>query len=219
MSSDGELRPAAAALAAAGLVDAFGHVSFRSGSGFSITPPVPLGEWSRGSAPAIEVDLGAGQLPSGAPGEAWLHWCIYDARPDVAWVCRAQPQRAQAFGVSGRALRPLDGHGCFLGREVAIHADPTLVRSEESGRCVAASLGGSSALLLRGNGALTVGASAAEAVVRMWALERSARLHLRAVALGQPQALDDTEIERWQAAGGALMVRVYEYLVNRVNTL
>ena len=86
---------AARALAAAGLVTAFGHVSVRMGSGegrnsFRITPPKPLGTL-RSDEPLQEVPLAGDGLPDGVPKEAWIHRAIYEARPDVGAICRAQP--------------------------------------------------------------------------------------------------------------------------------
>jgi HCOMODA/2-hydroxy-3-carboxy-muconic semialdehyde decarboxylase len=65
------------ALAAAGLVTAFGHVSAREGQdGFRITPPKPLGSLEPDET-LLEVSLAEGELPEGVPGEAWVHWAIY----------------------------------------------------------------------------------------------------------------------------------------------
>ena len=84
---------AARALAAAGLVTAFGHVSARTGSregrsGFRITPPKPLGTL-RPDEPLQEVPLAGDGLPDGVPKEAWIHRAIYEVRPNAGAICRA----------------------------------------------------------------------------------------------------------------------------------
>jgi hypothetical protein len=75
-------------------------------------------------------------------------------------------------------MRALHGQGALIGEEVSVHDDARLVRSQELGLAVAERLGGGSAVLLRGNGAVTVGATVGEAVARMWVLEASAGINL-----------------------------------------
>ncbi|HEX5692172.1 MAG TPA: hypothetical protein VFX76_19285, partial [Roseiflexaceae bacterium] len=67
-------------------------------------------------------------------------------------------------------------------------------------------------IILRGNGALAVGASAAEAATRLWLLEASARYVLQARAAGDPHEFDDDEIAAWRLAAPDLMARLWEYL-------
>ena len=119
---------AARALAAAGLVTAFGHVSARTGSGegrnsFLITPPKPLGTL-RSDEPLQEVPLAGDGLPDGVPKEAWIHRAIYEARPDVGAICRAQPPVATAVASAGLPMRVLHGHAAFLGRRCLYTATP-----------------------------------------------------------------------------------------------
>ena len=210
-----ELIAAGRALAAEGLVTAFGHVSARTGPGTAtITPPRPLGSL-RGDDPLLELSLEAEELPPGAPGEAWIHWAIYRARGEVGAVCRAQPAAAAAFSVASTPIRALHGQGAFLGAEVAVHEDARLVRSRELGLEVADRLGGGSAVLLRGNGAVTVGATVGEAVARMWVLEASARLNLAAPE-GRP--LDPDELAAWAGVAPEILERIWQYLTREEPT-
>src|SRR5215203_5139798 len=71
------------------------------------------------------------------------------------------------------------------------------VRDQDRADALADRLGQAPALLLRGNGAVTVGASIGEAVARMWVLEASARMNLVAAAAGTPAALPDHEQAAW----------------------
>jgi HCOMODA/2-hydroxy-3-carboxy-muconic semialdehyde decarboxylase len=214
-----ELAAAGRALAAEGLVTAFGHVSARAGSESAlITPPRPLGSIHDGE-PLLELSLEAEELPPGAPGEAWIHWAIYRARPDVNAVCRAQPPTATAFGVTATPIRALHGQGAFLGEVVPVHEDARLVRSKELGLQVSERLGGGSAVLLRGNGAVTVGATVGEAVARMWVLEASARLNLDAAALSsEPRPLDPEEHAAWVKVAPEILERIWQYLTREEQT-
>jgi HCOMODA/2-hydroxy-3-carboxy-muconic semialdehyde decarboxylase len=208
-----DLVAAGRALAAEGLVTAFGHVSARAGSGSAlITPPRPLGSL-RDDEPFLELSLEADELPPGVPGEAWIHWAIYRARPDVNAVCRAQPPTATAFGVAASPIRALHGQGAFIGEEVPLHDDARLVRSKELGLAVAEGLGHESAVLLRGNGAVTVGATVGEAVARMWVLEASARLNLEAERLPSPaHPLEPEEHAAWAEVAPEILQRIWVYL-------
>ena len=54
--------------------------------------------------------------------KAWIHRAIYEARPDVGAICRAQPPVATAVASAGLPMRVLHGHAAFLGREVPVYA-------------------------------------------------------------------------------------------------
>jgi HCOMODA/2-hydroxy-3-carboxy-muconic semialdehyde decarboxylase len=199
LSAD-EVIPAARALARHGLVDAFGHVSARVGDTFTITPPEPLGTVDR----LIDVALAADELPGGAPKEAWIHAEIYRLRPDVGGICRAQPAAVNA----AVTIRALHGQGAWVGATVPVHEDATLVRTRELGARVAATLGDGDALVLRGNGAVTVAATPGIAMALMYVLEASARINLS----GSATPLSAGEIASWRAAGPELLDRLWEHL-------
>ncbi|GAA3513069.1 class II aldolase/adducin family protein [Georgenia daeguensis] len=209
-STADDLALAGRALARHGLVDAFGHVSARSDDGtWSITPPVPLARAVPGSVQLL--DLAGPDLGPGLPREAWIHREIAAARPDVGAVCRAQPLTATALASAGVPIRPLHGQGAFLGPQVAVHDDPRLVRDRAAAARLAATLGAGSAVVMRGNGAVTVGADLGQAVARMWVLERSALMNATA-ASGTATPLDDDEQDAWCAVAPELLQRIWLYL-------
>lgn len=203
---------AARALAAHGLVTAFGHVSARVGEeGFVVTPPRPLGFLVSGE-PLLEVSLSEPGLPTGVPGEAWIHRTIYEQRPDVIAVCRAQPRTATALAVADMPIRALHGQGAFLGREVPVLDDARLIRDRDRGEALANRLGDGEGILLRGNGAVTVGASVGEAAARMWVLEASAEINWRAAAAGTPRPLNEDEFSYWSAVSGEILARIWDQM-------
>jgi HCOMODA/2-hydroxy-3-carboxy-muconic semialdehyde decarboxylase len=200
--SAGEVIAAARSLARHGLVDAFGHVSARVDGGLLITAPEPLATVST----VIEVPLVADGLPPEAPKEAWLHIAIYRQRPDVGGICRAQPRSVNAAA----SIRARHGQGAWLGEVVPVHADATLVRSAELGAAVADTLNGGDAVVLRGNGAVTVAPDVGIATALMYVLEDSARVNL----LGQAAPLTRAEIEGWRLAGPELLGRLWKHLAS-----
>jgi HCOMODA/2-hydroxy-3-carboxy-muconic semialdehyde decarboxylase len=209
-----EVIPAANALAREGLVDAFGHVSARSSEAIALTPPRPLGSLLAGDE-LVEVPLDASELPDGAPKEAWIHLEIYKRRADVGGICRAQPTAVNQAAGAGVAIRALHGQGAFVGAEVPVHDDATLVRNRALGADVAERLGDGDAIVLRGNGAVTVGSTPGIAAARMVVLEASAKVNLAAAAAGSARPLSIVEVGAWRAVAPEILDRLWAHLGSR----
>lgn len=202
---------AAAALTRAGLVTAFGHVSARYGAGAVITPGIPLSR-VRSVEDVLELDLGDRAEHRGLPGEAWIHWSIYRSRPDVGGICRAQPPAVDAASAVGCTLVPRHGQGSFLGPEVPVLDDARLVRERQAGISLAATLADAPCLVMRGNGAVTVGTGLGDAVARMYVLERSAQLNIAAASSASATRLSAPEYAAWRKAEPELLGRIWAYL-------
>jgi HCOMODA/2-hydroxy-3-carboxy-muconic semialdehyde decarboxylase len=200
---------AARVLAHHGLVTAFGHVSARIGDQVLVTPPTAPGAVTADAL--VTVDVVADELPAGAAPETWAHLAVYRARPDVAAVARAQPEAAFAAAAITTELAPLHGQAAWLGRRVPVHEPPRLLRDPARAAAAATTLGAEDAVLLRGNGALTVGDSPGVAVARMWLLDAACRVHLSTA--GRPvRALDDEDVTAWRAAAPPLLERLWRHL-------
>jgi HCOMODA/2-hydroxy-3-carboxy-muconic semialdehyde decarboxylase len=201
---------AAQVLSRLGLVTAYGHVSARAGASMLITPAADLAIVSE---PALlEVPLQAAALPAAAPGEAWAHLALYRARPDAGAVARAQPTGAAAAAAATTSLAPLHGQTAWLGASVPVHDGAHLLRTAELAERAARSLPTGEALLLRGNGALTLGATPGVAVARMWLLSGACDAFLATLAAGHLQPLTAEEIASWRAVGDELLPRLWQHL-------
>ena len=215
-----DVAEAAVALARLGLVTAFGHVSARAGEAMLITPAADLAFVT--AAQVIEVPLGTGDaLPPGAPAEAWAHLALYRARPDAAAIARAQPPGAFAVAAAVSVMVPLHGQAAWLGEAIPVHDEAMLVRSSDQAERLASSLPAGEALLLRGNGALTLGAAPGLAVARMWLLAAACDVYLkaRAAAGADPVTpLSADEIASWRAVSGELLPRLWQHLRRRAGT-
>lgn len=208
----GGLVASARALAAHDLVDAFGHVSARHGEGALITPALPMAE-VREDSQLVELPLGElDELPPGAPKEAWVHWAIYRARPDVGAICRGQPPSPLAVAAVADELPAVLGQGAIAGAPVPVYPDSRLVRERVRAEQLAARLGAADSLIIRGNGALATASTPGRAMARLYLLERSADTWLRAAAAGTPRPLSAEEAAAWQAAGEELLERLWEHL-------
>ena len=205
---------AGAVLARADLVTAFGHASVRlDDDRMLITPPVPLRSVDPDCCIAVGLDVDA--LLPGTPQEAWLHLAVYRARPDVHAICRAQPERVTALTAGDVAITPITGHAVLAGAPVPVSPDAVLVRDAAAGARAAAALGQAQALVLKGNGAITVGSDLGAAIARMWLLDRAAR-SVQIAATGVPQPLADEEIASWRAAAPELLHRIWAYLSEEI---
>jgi len=213
-----QVAEAARVLARLGLVTAFGHVSARACGAMLITPAADLAAVTADRV--VEVPLGTreGPLPPGAPAEAWAHLALYQARPDAAAIARAQPPGAFAAAAAVSVMVPLHGQAAWLGESVPVYDDAALLRSAEQAGRAARCLPGGEALLLRGNGALTLGATPGLAVARMWLLAAACDVYLKALAASGANpvtALSAGEIASWRAVSGELLPRLWEHLRRR----
>ena len=136
------------------------------------------------------MPLTAAALPPGAPAEAWAHLALYRARGDAGAIARAQPPGRFAAAAVTTALPALHGQAAWLGASVPVHDSALPAALGRPGRAAAASgLPDGEALLLRGNGALTLGATPGIAVARMWLLSAACDVFLAARAAGPVQPL------------------------------
>lgn len=181
-----EVAATARMLCAAGLIEAFGHVSARlPDGGVAITPTSPLLAVTAADVVIVDAD-GVAPAHSAAPLEVPLHVAIYRARPDVDAICRGHGPSMVAWGVGTTPLPLLHGLGAIAGRQVLVHPDPLLVTTAAAGDAVASTLGTDDAVLLRANGGLAVGPSLVEAATRLWFAEERAAVALAAAAATGP---------------------------------
>jgi len=208
-----DLVEAAHVLSRLGLVTAYGHVSARAETSMLITPAADLA--SVAEPAVVEVPLAASSLPPAAPAEAWAHLALYRARPDAGSIVRAQPASAFAAAATTTSLTPLHGQAAWLGESVPVHDSAHLLRSAELADRAARALPTGEALLLRGNGALTLGATPGVAVARMWLLAAACDAFVATRATGRITPLTVEEIASWRAVGDELLPRLWRHLRER----
>jgi HCOMODA/2-hydroxy-3-carboxy-muconic semialdehyde decarboxylase len=220
-----EVAEAANVLARLGLVTAYGHVSARAGEAMLITPAGDLADVT--ASAVLEVPLTASPpLPAGVPAEGWAHLALYRARPDAAAIARAQPVSGFGAAATTTSLVPLHGQAAWLGESVPVYDSAHLLRSPELAERAARALPAGEALLLRGNGAITLGAAPGLAVARMWILAAACEIYLAArgvreimgTGFGTPYSLTPLsadEIASWRAVGDELLPRLWQHLRRR----
>jgi ribulose-5-phosphate 4-epimerase/fuculose-1-phosphate aldolase len=206
-----------------GVVDGYGHVSVRHDKAAdrylmsrSIAPELVT------AADIMEYDLDS--VPVDPRGRAvylerFIHGEIYRVRPDVRAVVHNHSPSVIPFGVTGAPLRPLYHMSAFLWPGVPVFeirsaggpATDMLIRDAALGQALARSLGAGPVALMRGHGAVVVGASIPEVVFRSVYTEVNARLQAQAMALGGTVTyLDPEEAKRAQASIGGTIGRPWE---------
>jgi ribulose-5-phosphate 4-epimerase/fuculose-1-phosphate aldolase len=195
-------------LANEGVVDAFGHVSVRDPRNAerfwlsrSRSPAlVELDDLMEFSLDGTAIDA-RGRTPY---GERVIHAAVYAARKDVQSVVHNHAYDVLPFTITGESLRPVVHTASVIGAEIPVWdirtkfgATDMLVRSIEQGRDLAAALGANTCALLRGHGAVVVGASIERAVLTAIYLQVNAKVLLQSLQLDKaPEPLSAEEIAR-----------------------
>jgi ribulose-5-phosphate 4-epimerase/fuculose-1-phosphate aldolase len=177
------------------LIEGFGHVSARIPDSdlFLMTPRIGLALVKETQLLTLnfkgEVIEGNHPIPS----ETWLHTAIMKAKPGINAITRIHGRMANIFSVTERKLEPVHNHGSFFAGGVPVFYKPDLITTQRLGEEVVEALGGGPAVLLRGNGQVTVGRTIPEAVMMAIYLEEAAEILYGALQIGTPIPLTSDE--------------------------
>ena len=210
------------------VVDGFGHVSARHPERpdrFLLSEAVSPASVTADDILELTLD---GEVVDGEARKSYLerfiHAAIYAARPDVGAVIHNHSQDLIPYGVTGTPIRPLIHTAGAIGHEVPIwdiaerFGDTSLlVTHMDSAEDLARTLGGNTAVLMRGHGATVAGASLRETVLLAIYLQINARLDLRARHLGPVRYLSDAEVtlSRDALLGAGPAQRAWDYYARR----
>jgi ribulose-5-phosphate 4-epimerase/fuculose-1-phosphate aldolase len=177
------------------LVEGFGHVSARipDTEHFLITPRISLALVEESDLLTMNLKGAVVEGSQTAPFEAWLHTAIMKSKPRVNAVTRIHARVANIFSVTDRKLEPVHNHGSFFAGGVPVFKTPDLISTAQLGDEVAQALGDKPAILLRGNGQVTVGRTIPEAVMMAIYLEEAAEILYGALQIGTPIPLTSDE--------------------------
>jgi ribulose-5-phosphate 4-epimerase/fuculose-1-phosphate aldolase len=216
-------------LAHEGVVDAYGHVSFRNPNdpgryfiSVSRSPELVT------VADLVECTLDGRPVKSETRPlylERFIHGAIYEQRSDVNGVVHSHAIEVLPFSISPTPLRPVLHSAGPLGHRIPVwdiadrFGDTTLLVTDMAqGRDLADRLADDRAVLMRGHGFATAGRSLREVVRLAVNMPRNARVLLDAIRLGGPvKGLSTGEIDRRleMRPDGAEFYRAWEYWATR----
>lgn len=209
-----QVRKAARALVRHGLAHAYGHVSARIDERtFLVCAPQPMGLIAPGT-PGTVVSLDSG-LPAGVLGEVRIHREIYRRRPEIQSVTRTMPPKIMSLSTLRLTPRARHGFGSYFYPAIPLWDSPLLIRDDATSQQLAARIEDGFAIVMRGNGLITAGASTEEAVVRAWYAEDAARVELdvlSAGATGDPAFFSAEEAAVRPVWSGRILERMWDYL-------
>jgi ribulose-5-phosphate 4-epimerase/fuculose-1-phosphate aldolase len=202
------------------LVEGFGHVSARiiDSDEFIMTPRISLALVTEADLLTMNLngEVVAGSHP--APFEAALHSAIMRIKPRVNAVTRIHARIANMFSVTDRKLEPVHNHGSFFAGGVPVFYLPDLISTAQLGEEVANTIADQPAVLLRGNGQVTVGRTIPEAVMMAIYLEEAAEILHGALQIGTPVPLSSDESAKRQveALPPVDLERAWNFFKNRI---
>ncbi|MBE2250617.1 MAG: class II aldolase/adducin family protein [Myxococcus sp.] len=176
-----------------------GNVSVRLTGERLLITPTAVSKLDVDDSMLIVVDL-QGKVLEGRKkpfSELELHLAAYRARPEVDCVLHAHPPHATAFGLVGLELGPVAMPELVVSLGDSLPTVPRLMpKTPELVQAVEGAASKVDAMLLAGNGALTLGASLEQALLRMELVEHYAKIVSIAKGLGTVQALPAGELSK-----------------------
>lgn len=202
------------------LVRGFGHVSVRipGTEHFLLTPRVSLALVKERDLLTLDVEGNVVEGKVAPPSEAPLHAAIFKRKAEVQAVARIHGRKANYFSVTERKIEPVHNHGSFFHGGVPVFSKTPLITTQKLGDEVAEALGKNPAILLRGNGQVTVGRTIPEAVMMAIYLEEAADMLYGALQLGTPAFLGAKEygLAKTETLTPVDLERAWNYYKSRV---
>lgn len=216
-------------LANEGVVDGFGHVSIRHperSDRFFLSCSRSPELVARGDI--MEFDLDCNPIDQSGRtiySERPIHGSMYKARPDVMAVIHNHAHDLLPFSLTDLKLRPLLHLSGPMGEEIPVWdisdrfgETDLLVRTMDQGNDLAACLGENSVALLRGHGAVVIGKSLRESVLRAVYVMLNAKIQMQVMHFGRPiKYLSPAEIVKTgkMATEPVSIDRAWEYWARR----
>lgn len=174
-----------------------GNVSGRSATGMLITPSgVPYEELAPGDLVEVALDgsVAPGQL---LPSSEWhFHLAIYRARAEAGGVVHTHSDHATSLACLGLGIPAFHYMVAVAGGPDIRCAPYATFGTEELAVNVIEALEGRSACLMAHHGQVALGPTPAKALTLAFEVETLAGQYWRALQIGEPDILSDTEMAR-----------------------
>ena len=142
-----------------------------------------------------------------------IHSAIHAAREDAAAVLHLHTPHGQAVSAMREGLLPHTQTAMIAGHDVAYHDFEGIATELDERERLVADLGTKSSMILRNHGTLAVGASVAQAFVRMYFLERACEAQILMLSAGREnlntpnQGVAEKVEEQSSGAGMAMLAQ------------
>jgi len=128
--------------------------------------------------------------------ELELHLACYAARPEVNVVIHAHPPAATAFGLAGKEIGPVAMPEIVVSLGDRIPTVPAFPKDPEALKALSEAAAKRDAVVLAGNGAITLGDDLTQALLRMELTEHYAKILHLAQSLGPVRALEPEQVAK-----------------------
>lgn len=173
-----------------------GNISLRlDDDHIAISPTsIPYHDISPSDVPLINIDNDqiAGEIQPSS--EAPMHTAVYRNREDIDAIIHTHSPFATTFAALGKPLLPSHYLIAFAGKKVEVAEYGTNGTQELAENAIEA-LGDRHAVLLRNHGVLAGGPSLEEAHNIASRVEYCAQIHFQASLLGEPELVNDSELD------------------------
>jgi L-fuculose-phosphate aldolase len=172
-----------------------GNVSERVEAGFVVTPSgLPYEELLPEDLVVVGLD---GSVAEGQnePSSEWrIHRDIYVARSDAGGIVHAHPPHATTVACLGRDLPAVHYMIAVAGGDSVKCARYATFGTERLSELVLGALVGRTACLMQSHGMVAIGRDAKSALATAREIEIVAGIYLRALAVGEPLVLSESEM-------------------------
>lgn len=221
-----EVARANRALGAAGQADlVLGHASVRDPDGRGVWMKAAGWGFEEITPERVVLVSDDGEVLAGDGGrhvEYPIHTEVVRRRADVGAVVHSHAASAVAFASLDVPVRAISHDGALFSEPdiPRFRETGSLIRDRDLGRALAEVIGDGPGCLIPHHGLVTVGADAAEAVMRAVTLERACAVQLAAMAAGGPATWSDAAevaLKREEIWNPAQLHAGYDYLCRRAD--
>lgn len=172
-----------------------GNLSVRVGDEIAISPSgIPYDDISADDIVVVDLEGSVVEGTRTPSSETPLHTATYRNREDVGAVVHSHSPYATTFACLGRPIDPVHYLISTAGKGVPVAAYGRN-GTEDLGRKAVEAIGPDGAVLLRNHGVMTVGDDLPDAYDVAARVEFSARMHYQAEVIGDPEPINETELD------------------------
>jgi ribulose-5-phosphate 4-epimerase/fuculose-1-phosphate aldolase len=148
----------------------------------------------------VKVDLDGNivqETPYGInPAGFTIHSAVHGAREEARFVIHVHTDQGVAVSAQAEGLLPISQHALVVMPQLAYHDYEGIALDLDERQRLVQDLGDKSLMMLRNHGTLATGATAAEAWVMLFHLERACRMQVMALTAGRDRILMTSEAAR-----------------------